>query len=140
MSVNNETPRLSFLRGLTHCIRVLSLIIAITSLSVSLWFFIGFASTDTYALHLFSALLLCFGIGALFFLPACKLTHIAHKALSGSLRRSEPWIALLLILPWLPLSWYLYPLSGFWLYGAIFAAAYALLIIVWAVLVGRTRA
>lgn len=123
----------------THGLRVVSLILGISALGLCVWFFAGFAANDVYILHLLSAAFLCFGIGAPAYIPVFMIARTAHVALQSPPKRRPRVIAVCLVLPWLPLSWYLFLLGGKWVFGAGVMVFYIIITIIWAIVTMRTE-
>ncbi len=111
----------------------LCLILAIVSVIASGWAFIGFAENDTGFMHLLSAFLLCFGIGALAYGPLGLTAYFAKKAIYKPMPRLRAIIVILLAWPWLPFAFILAKVSQYGLFAGILAAFTAILIILWAV-------
>ena len=82
----------------------LALLTAIGTFGLSVYFFIGFAQTDTGLWSLLSAAALCFGVGALAYMPCALIALWARQARRGGGSRQHLWLSLLLLLPWLGLS------------------------------------
>ena len=115
----------------SKCVLVLSVVLAITALIASAIGFAGFAENDQNFTHLLSAFALCFGIGALAYVPLSIIAVYARKAVWRPLPKIRAIIVLLLILPWLFLCYYLYQLGGQMAYGAVIIALSGLFIAAW---------
>ncbi len=84
---------------------ILSIILAVVSLGISAFAFAGFAENDTGAVHLLSAFAICFGAGALAYIPLAIIAFYARRAIHKPLPRYRAVITLLLVLPWFVLSY-----------------------------------
>ena len=76
------SPRLHFL---THAVRVSAGLACLAAVSISVYYFLGFAENDERAAHLMNAYIICFGIGSLFFVPAFFVGRKAHLVLTQGL-------------------------------------------------------
>lgn len=114
---------------LTHIVRVVSLIAGLAIFAASIWYFSGFAENDRGFWHLFNAALLSFGIGGLFYVPAFWIAQMAHKTLRNGIKPKI--LPILLVLPWLPISWRLAGLGDYWIYVAAGLGLYAGLVLIW---------
>lgn len=110
----------------------LAVILGIAAILASAVAFAGFAENDTGIVHLLSAFLLCFGIGALAFGPLGLIAIYARKAVTKPMTRSRAWIVILLILPWFPLCYFLWPLGDIIRYLAVVTALSGLFFLAWA--------
>lgn len=77
---------------------------SLSAFAASVYFFIGFAQTDSGGLSLLSAGALCFGVGALAFGPTALVAYWAGRARRGDWRASRFWLSLCLLAPWLLVS------------------------------------
>lgn len=116
----------------SKCILVLSVVLAIAALIASAVGFAGFAENDQNFTHLLSAFALCFGVGALAYVPLSIIAVYARQAVWMPLSKIRAIIVLLLILPWFFLCFYLYQLGGQMAYGALIIALSGLFIAAWA--------
>lgn len=83
---------------------ILSAVGGFTALGYSILFFTRFLENDTHLWGIFSAFILCFGLGAFAYIPAALTSWLgwrAHKR--GRIVRDLRW-ALFLTLPWAVLS------------------------------------
>jgi len=114
------------LADLVACI--LSSLIGVVSLGYSVLFFTRFLENDTHLWGITSAFILCFGVGALAYIPAGITALIAWRAhKSGTSKRGQLW-ALFLILPWFVLSFILVFVSDMpKIYSLLISASIALL-------------
>jgi len=117
----------------------LTILTGLTALAASLYFFMGFAENDSQPGVLLSAFLLCFGVGALGYVPMFWIATIAHKVRRNGASRSALILTLALIIPWVILAIVLlatgWPLA---LFGAGLAAL-STLILTWAWALVRER-
>ncbi|WP_371396275.1 hypothetical protein [Fretibacter rubidus] len=113
-------PNTVLSRGFLRFIFTVALLTALGTFGLSVYFLVGFAMTDTGILTLLSSAALCFGVGAMGYLPTTIITYWTRKELRGDRSRGRYWLALLLLLPWLALSIILIFYSAMPLvYGAI---------------------
>lgn len=101
---DDKKPRGDFYSRL---IMTLSAILAIAAVIASAIGFFGFAENDTGVWHLVTAFLLCFGIGALAYLPLAIIFILAKRAIWIPLTRTSAILVACLVLPWLPFAYYL---------------------------------
>lgn len=90
----------SKLRKVSWLIMALAILTGLATLAASLYFFIGFAENDNQPGVLLSAFLLCFGVGALGYVPMFWIANIARKVRRGGPSRSALVLTLALIIPW----------------------------------------
>ena len=74
------------------------------ALAYSALFFSRFLENDTHIWGVASAFLLCFGVGAFGYIPAGLTGRIAWKAYKGGAERRGLMVAIILIGPWIILS------------------------------------
>ncbi len=122
---------------LTVILTILMYIAALTTLGTSLWFFLGFVENDTGFWHLLSAFCLSFGIGSLAYIPSFVIGRIAHHVLNKGPDRRLAGIAVLLTLPWLGLTYFIFRIGGFWMWVSLSILLLGLLILIWAIAVIR---
>jgi len=83
---------------------VLSGVACLAAFAYSALFFSRFLENDTHIWGIVSAFLLCFGVGAFAYIPAGITSRIAWKAYrNGAVKRSL-MIAIILLIPWIILS------------------------------------
>jgi len=85
----------------------LSAILAVAAMIASAIGFAGFAENDTGFWHLVTAFILCFGVGALAYIPLAIISLLAKWAIWVPLTRMTAILIILVILPWLPFAFYL---------------------------------
>lgn len=90
----------SFARDIDGLIWGLAALSAIITFGLAVYFFYGFTQTDQGLWTLASAFGLCFGVGALAYVPCAILAVIARRARLGRASRKMFALALLLMLPW----------------------------------------
>jgi len=112
---------------------ILSVLLALISFGMSAFAFAGFAENDTGAVHLSSAFLLCFGVGALAYVPLGIIAIYARKAVNVPLPRYRAIVTLLLVLPWFGLCYYLLRFAPKLRVFAIISIVSALFITFWAI-------
>lgn len=93
-------PKRSLSRDVDAGVAFLSFITALSTLGLSAYFFYGFTQTDQGFWTLASAFGLCFGVGALAYVPCFLTARIALKSRKGTASRRDIALALLLMLPW----------------------------------------
>ena len=81
------------------------------ALTYSGLFFSRFLENDTHIWGVTSALLLCFGVGAFGYVPAGIISRIAWKAYKNSATKRGLIVAVILIVPWIILSFALFLIS-----------------------------
>lgn len=79
-------------------------LMALTVFGLTTYFFYGFAQTDQGFWTLASAFGLCFGVGALAYVPLIIVAIIAKRSLGARASRKNYAFALLLMLPWVCVS------------------------------------
>lgn len=103
----SETPPLADAPKLaksSFVVMILTALAGLTTLGLSGYYFAGFAENDAQFGTLSSAFLLCFGIGALAYIPMFWISRIARQIrLEGPSKRAVLYILALLV-PWLILS------------------------------------
>jgi len=90
--------------GFLRVIFTLSLITMMGTFFLSAYFLFGFAQTDTGVLTLLSSAALCFGVGAMGYLPSGIMAYWTRRNLDGDWSAGRYWLAILLLLPWIALS------------------------------------
>lgn len=90
---------------------LLSALAAIFALGYSTLFFTRFLENDTHIWGVLSAFLLCFGVGAFAYIPAGITSMIAWKAYRRGAARNGLIIAMILLTPWVLLSFTLFFVS-----------------------------
>jgi hypothetical protein len=129
---DKEKDTRSKLRGLSLLIIGLTVLTGLAALAASLYFFLGFAENDSQPGVLLSAFLLCFGVGALGYIPMFWIATIAYRVRRNGRSRSALILTLALIIPWVIFAIILlatgWPLA---LFGAGLAAL-STLILTWA--------
>ena len=105
------SPRL---RLLTHIVRISAGIACAGAVAMSVYYFIGFAENDNRAFHLLNAVGICFGVGALFFLPTLYIARKAHLALTNGPTKNIIFRIFPVILPWAFVGLYFLKLEGHW--------------------------
>ena len=95
-------------RSLKRDIDGLFFIIAAASACLSFgfaaYFFYGFTQTDQGFWTLVSAFGLCFGVGALAYVPCGIIAGIARRSASGTASRKAFAFAMLILMPWICVS------------------------------------
>lgn len=120
-----------FLRHYSLLILILMSLATVFAFGVSIWYFAGFAENDGGGVHLFSAALICFGVGALFYLPAYWTARRAYRTIK------EPQIKHRFILPaffgfpWLVFGFFLQAMDGWWVHAGWAVSAMGMLAIGW---------
>ena len=111
---------------------ILAGLAAISALGYSLYYFTRFLENDSQFWGTVSAFLLCFGVGALGFIPAAFISRIAWRAhKNGATRKGLLW-AMVLLVPWLGLSLILVFISALPLLYSLLILAISALLTVWA--------
>lgn len=77
---------------------------AIAAFGFSVLFFSRFLENDTHPWGIFSAFLLCFGVGAFGYIPAGLISLIAWRAHKRGATQRGLLLCIILILPWIALS------------------------------------
>ncbi len=116
----------------SKCVWVLSVLLALVAFIGSAVFFAGYAENDQNITHLISAFILSFGAGSLAYVPLGIIAFYARKSIRTPLPRARVFIVLLLLMPWLFLSYYLFQLGGQLRKGAIVTILSSLFIGAWA--------
>jgi len=120
-------------------VRYLGWAIILIALICSAVAFAGYVENDKGFMHLLSAFGLCFGIGALVYIPFGLIANYAKNAIHKPLPRYRSVIVLLLVLPWFPLAFYLFRLGGGLRIFSILALACAVYISLWAIRFLRSK-
>lgn len=111
---------------------VLAGLSALIAFGYSAVFFTRFLENDAHLWGIVSAFLLCFGVGALAYIPAGIISRIALRAHKiGAGRKGLIW-ALILLLPWICLSLALVLISGLPKFYSLSILAIAALLTAWA--------
>ena len=95
-------PARGTLADLIACI--IACFATLTTLAYSALFFSRFLENDTHIWGVLSAFLLCFGVGALGYIPAGLTGRIAWRAYKGGAKQRSLIVAIILIVPWIILS------------------------------------
>lgn len=103
------------------------------------FYFLGFAENDQGVLHLLSAFALCFGIGALFYLPTFFIARKAHIFLRSGARPRQGRQIIAIILPWPVLAFYFAQLGGPWALISAIIFALTLLCGCWGFYISKRR-
>jgi len=85
----------------------MSVILAGLSIIASAVFFAGFVENDQGFWHMVSAFVFSFSIGALAYVPLIIISLYSRRAITTPLRRYQAAIIFLLLLPWVPFTFYL---------------------------------
>ena len=116
---------------------ILAALAAITALGYSILFFSRFLENDTHLWGIFSAFILCFGVGAFAFIPAAITSRLAWMAYKqGAKRKNMLWVMILLV-PWLLLSLVLVFVSDLSLIYSLPVFIHMVLLSIWAVITMR---
>lgn len=129
VSANASSPNEDFFSKL---IFALSSALVIAALVGSAYAFAGFAENDQGIAHLLSALVLCFGLGALIFLPAALIAQYAKEAIHTPLSPIRVLIILSIVMPWLLFCYYLFKVEGLPRASALLGFFCTGLIAIWA--------
>ena len=97
-------PKRSLRRDMDGLVCLLAALTALSLFGLSVYFFYGFTQTDQGFWTLASAFGLCFGVGALAYVPCGYVSRTAFNAARGRSARKSFALALLLILPWVCVS------------------------------------
>jgi len=114
-----------------------ALIVTAASLTASAYFFTGFLGGGRSAMGVFQSFILCFGIGALLYLPAITVFFMARHVRGFGAKRSIGLAAILISLPlWGYGGLSLIMRLPYWPYGLV-ALCFGLGLLLWAVTVLR---
>ncbi|NNE57404.1 MAG: hypothetical protein HKN36_04790 [Hellea sp.] len=111
---------------------IISLLLAGLAIIASAFGFAGFAENDQNIGHLISSFILCFGVGALAYVPLGFTAYYAQKAMKTPLPRLRAIIVMAFVVPWFPLGFFLIILGGNMRVLGIVALLAAALIGLWA--------
>lgn len=120
------------LADLVACI--LAALASITALGYSIWFFSRFLENDTHLWGIFSAFILCFGIGAFAFIPAAITSRLAWRAYRQGARRKNMLWAIFMLVPWFLLSLVLVFISDLSLIYSLPLLILVILLSLWAII------
>lgn len=85
-------------------VAILAAAAALIALGYSILFFSRFLENDTHPWGIFSAFLLCFGVGAFAYIPAGLTSLIAWQSHKNGATRRGLLASIIIVLPWLILS------------------------------------
>ncbi len=120
-----------FLRRYSLLVIGLSSVMTVGAFGLSAWYFLGFLEIDRGIAHLLSAALMCFGVGALFYLPAYWIARRAYRVIKQPEESHVVIQPAFLVFPWLVFGFFLQALDGWWAYAGWFSWIMGALIIGW---------
>jgi len=103
----------------------------LTALGYSLYYFTRFLENDSHFWGIISAFLLCFGLGAFGYIPAAIVSRIAWNARKNGAQRKPLIWALILLIPWICLSFIFVFMSGLPLLYSLPILVIVLLLTLW---------
>jgi hypothetical protein len=125
-------PKRSLARDIDGLVFVICALTALGSFALSAYFFYGFTQTDSGFWTLASSFGLCFGVGALAYIPLSFIALAARRSSKMRAGRKDYALSLLLILPWVCVSTIFIGWSALPKIYAILSLCLSLAVFIWA--------